>query len=65
MKTVNFYRPKNHKGPLSQNELHSLCNECAKNRKDIELIDAAGDWDECEECEVQNVPYKTGEYPNG
>ncbi len=57
MNKVNFYKSENHKGPVDNSTLYTLCPKCAKvYSKPLELIDTAGDWDECEICGKQNVP---------
>ena len=46
---IYFYR--------SQSGIFSFCPECAiKCEMELEWIDLAGDWDECMECDIQNVP---------
>ena len=50
IKTVNFYN--------DGDRVITLCKACAKKHEHegIELIDKAGDFDECGDCEAQNVP---------
>ena len=48
IKTVNFYN--------DGDRVITLCKDCAKKHEGLELIDKAGDWDSCGDCEAQNVP---------
>lgn len=48
IKTVNFYN--------DGDRVITLCALCAKKHKDVELIDKAGEFDTCGDCDAQNVP---------
>lgn len=51
MATVNIYRV------TKSGDVHTYCTKCAKNPpEEIEYIDKAADWDECELCLSENVP---------
>ena len=41
----------------------ALCKACEKKHEGVELIDKAGDWDSCGDCEAQNVPSYYSEKP--
>lgn len=44
---------------MSNETLHNICQPCAKEfwgEGELEMIDAAGWWDECCKCSAQNVP---------
>lgn len=52
---INFYKESGKE--VDNNTLHCLCHSCSvKCYIDLELIDVAGSWDECEVCFAQNVP---------
>lgn len=50
IKTVNFYN--------DGDRIITLCKACAKKHEHegVELIDKAGEFDECGDCGAQNVP---------